>query len=62
MKKGEIYCPECARVIYIYDGKHKSEVNLLCKCGRTYRFDPCKDKIKLINKPERTTSSGARFW
>ena len=62
MKKYIVYCPDCARIVYNYDGKHSTQVNLRCECGRYYRFDPKHNQINRINKPETKTSSGARFW
>lgn len=62
MGKRQIYCPDCARVIYNFDGFHTSNVNLKCKCGQYFRFIANTNKIVRIDKPVRNTSSGARFW
>ena len=62
MRKKEIYCPECLRIIYLYDGKHESSVNLHCECGRFFKFEPKGCKLTEISKPSRNTSSGVRFW
>lgn len=61
MRKKEIFCPRCARVIYEYDGKHTSCVNLHCGCGRYFRFNPKREELTEVNKPVRNTSSGVRF-
>jgi hypothetical protein len=62
MKKEEIYCPFCARVVLYHDVHSTINMNYRCGCGRYFEYNPRKKQLKLINKPERLTSSGARFY
>lgn len=63
MAKRKIYCPECAGEIYNYDGFSTTEVMLKCKhCRKYLKFNPAWNTVKVIEKPEIKTSSGARFW
>ena len=62
MKRKIIYCPECAREIYRYDGKHETEITKRCLCGRYVKYCPATDRTVIINRPERQTASGVRFW
>ena len=59
--KNIIYCPECARQIYIWDGKSTMSIEVGCKCGKFLRFTPNKE-VKVIKRPERNSSSGVRFF
>lgn len=53
----------CAAEIYNYDGSHTMEITVRCPhCSRYIRFKPKGMITKVINKPETTSSSGARFW
>lgn len=62
MKKGTIYCPDCARVLYVIGNKQTMGVNVKCGCGRYYRINPLYMKATEIKKPERMTSSGDTFY
>lgn len=62
MSRIKVYCPDCARQVYDFDGIHTSSVNLKCKCGLYLRYIAKENRIIKINKPVRNTSSGARFW
>ena len=61
-KLKEIYCPECARVIYRYDGKHTLDIIKKCECGAYVKYDPQRNVATRISKPVRQSSSGTRFW
>lgn len=62
MRRENIYCPECARLIYKYDGKSTMDIDLRCECGRYYNFNPQRHEVIQIKRPERTTASGVRFY
>ena len=62
-EKKKIFCPRCHRAVAIYDGKQT--INLIAKCKKckklvVYHVDTEKTEIKEI--PQRTTSSGMRFY
>ena len=58
----QIYCPECYRAFYEYDGRHESEIVKRCKCGQYVKYVPRTDRTVIVKKPIRETASGARFW
>ena len=58
-----IYCPKCGRKVATWDGR--STINVLAKCKKckklvVYNIENEETKIKEI--PQRTTSSGMRFY
>ena len=62
-EKKKIFCPRCHRAVAIYDGKQT--INPISKCKKcnkivVYHIDTEKTEIKEI--PQRTTSSGMRFY
>lgn len=62
MRKQIIYCPKCARHLYTYNGKTTMDVDVRCECGRYYNYDPQRNMLKQIARPERTSAAGARFY
>lgn len=62
MKARLIKCPKCARDIGVYDGRTTMIRTYRCECGRYFRYDPRVNSLEQTEKPERTTSSGVRFY
>ncbi len=58
-----IYCPTCGRCVTSWDGKSVANPIGKCKkCNKIVIFDVKKQEIKTNKVPERTTSSGMRFY
>lgn len=58
-----IYCPKCGRKVATWDGRSTINISVKCKkCKKliVYNVENEKSKIKAI--PQRTTSSGMRFY
>jgi uncharacterized Fe-S cluster protein YjdI len=56
-------CTNCGETIFVYDGRQTIPVIRRCpNCNRFMRFYPETCHVEEINKIERTTSSGARFY
>lgn len=58
-----IYCPRCGRKVATYDGR--SKINPTAKCGKCKKlvvYNIEKDKAVLKEVPNRTQSSGMRFY
>lgn len=62
-KSKTIYCPECGRKIFVYDGRGTMSLSRKCeKCNKIVNYDPETDLVKTARVPIRQTSSGKRFW
>lgn len=58
-----IYCPECCRKVFQYDGKSKINPQGKCrKCNRLIVYDIATDTVSVKKIPERTQGSGMRFY
>lgn len=62
-EKKKIFCPSCHRAVAIYDGKQT--INPIAKCKKckklvVYEIDSEETIIKDL--PERSQSSGMRFY
>ena len=58
-----IYCPKCNRKVTKWDGK--SSINPVAKCQKCNKlvvYDIKTEEVKRKIVPERTTSSGMRFY
>ena len=58
-----IYCPKCGRKVATWDGR--STINILVKCKKCNKlivYDVENEKVKIKEIPQRTTSSGMRFY
>jgi endogenous inhibitor of DNA gyrase (YacG/DUF329 family) len=54
-----IYCPQCGRKVFAYDGKSTMIIGVNCKkCRKRVVYNPISDETKLCKIPERNTSSG----
>lgn len=62
MKKIEIECPMCGRVVLNYDGHGTMELNVACRCGQHFKFKPEIMRLIKVDRPERKTASGTRFY
>lgn len=63
MANENIYCPKCGRKVLTYDGKSKITKDVVCKkCNKLAVFNPENRTVVLQELPNRTTSSGARFY
>lgn len=57
-----IYCPDCARELYYVGERQTMHITKRCECGRFYDIDPQLMSAKRVKRPERTSSSGDRFY
>ena len=58
-----IYCPQCKRKVATWDGKSFTTINVNCRnCAKRIFYYPSEDKTEIKNIPQRTTSSGLRFY
>ena len=58
-----IYCPKCGRKVATWDGR--STINILVKCKKCNKlvvYDVESEEVKIKAIPQRTTSSGMRFY
>ena len=58
-----IYCPKCGRKVATWDGW--STINILVKCKKCNKlvvYDVESKEVKIKAIPQRTTSSGMRFY
>lgn len=63
MRRKKIYCPECFELLFEYDGKSEIENTRKCSnCKGYFVYKPKKDKVIKLDKPERCTASGTRFY
>ena len=64
-KDKSIMCPKCGNFLTKVDKKDTRKYEISCKkCRRLIKFVPCSDEESLEIKkiPERTQSSGMRFY
>ena len=58
-----IYCPRCNRRVAQWDGRSSINVIAKCqKCNKLVVYDIKTEEVKRKIVPERTTSSGMRFY
>ena len=58
-----IYCPKCGRKVATLDGR--STINVVAKCNKCKKlvvYNVKNEKVEIKNIPQRTTSSGMRFY
>ena len=57
-----IYCPQCGRKLFEYNGKVKIPIDTGCKkCKKRIIYFPETDEIKITKIPQGS-SSGTRVW
>ena len=58
-----IYCPECGRKVATWDGRSTNNISVKCKkCNKLVVYDVESEEVKIKAIPQRTTSSGMRFY
>ena len=58
-----IYCPKCGRKVATWDGRSKNNISVKCKkCNKLVVYDVESEEVKIKAIPQRTTSSGMRFY
>ena len=58
-----IYCPKCGRKVATWDGRSTINILIKCKkCNKLVVYDVENEKVKIKEIPQRTTSSGMRFY
>ena len=58
-----IYCPKCDRKVATWDGRSKNNISVKCnKCNKLVVYDVESEEVKIKAIPQRTTSSGMRFY
>ena len=58
-----IYCPKCGRKVATWDGRSTINIVIKCKkCNKLVVYDVENEKVKIKEIPQRTTSSGMRFY
>lgn len=58
-----IYCPECGRKVATWDGCSANNISVKCKkCNKLVVYDVENEKAEIKKIPQRTTSSGMRFY
>ena len=58
-----IYCPKCGRKVAIWDGRSTNNISVKCKkCNKLVVYDVENEKAEVKEIPQRTTSSGMRFY
>ena len=58
-----IYCPKCGRKVATWDGCSTNNISVKCKkCNKLVVYDVENEKVKIKEIPQRTTSSGMRFY
>lgn len=63
MNRKDIMCRRCGIRVMSYDGKSKTPIITKCTgCGRYLRFNPLSQVTIFVEKPERQSSSGMRFY
>ena len=62
LRRNIIYCPNCARELYEPGTKQTMKVTIRCGCGFFYEIDPVRKQAIRVDRPERRTSSGDRFY
>lgn len=63
MSKKTILCPKCHRKVGYADTQTTMTLEYVCHhCSKAVRYIGETAEVKIAEKPERTTSSGARFY
>ena len=58
-----IYCHKCGRKVATWDGRSTINISVKCKkCNKLVVYDIENEKVKIKEIPQRTTSSGMRFY
>ena len=58
-----IYCPKCGRKVATWDRRSTINISVKCKnCNKLVVYDIENEKVKIKEIPQRTTSSGMRFY
>ena len=58
-----IYCPKCGRKVATWDGRSTINISVRCKkCDKLVVCDVESGNTKIKEIPQRTTSSGMRFY
>ena len=58
-----IYCPKCGRKVATWDGRSKNNISVKCnKCKKLVVYDVENENVEIKEIPQRTTSSGMRFY
>lgn len=58
-----IYCPKCRRKVATWDGRSTINISVKCKkCNKLIVYDIENEKTIIKEIPQRTTSSGMRFY
>ena len=58
-----IYCPKCGRKVATLDGRSTINISVRCKkCDKLVVYDVEIEEVKIKAIPQRTTSSGMRFY
>ena len=58
-----IYCPICGRKVAAWDGRSTNNISVKCKkCNKLVVYDVENEKAEAKEIPQRTTSSGMRFY
>lgn len=58
-----IYCPKCGRKVATWDGRSTNNISVKCKkCNKLVVYNVENEKVEIKEIPQRTTSSGMRFY
>ena len=58
-----IYCPKCGRKVATWDGRSTIDISARCKkCDKLVVYDVESGNAKIKAIPQRSTSSGMRFY
>ena len=58
-----IYCPKCGRRVATWDGRSTINISVKCKkCNKLIVYYIEKQETEIKEIPQRTTSSGMRFY
>ena len=58
-----IYCPRCGRKVTTLNGRSANNISVKCKkCNKLVVYDVKNEKSEIKEIPQRTTSSGMRFY
>lgn len=59
----KIYCPRCRHKVGQWDGKSQTPYEKMCKwCRKLIVFHPATGETEWYPVPERSCSSGERYW
>ena len=58
-----IYCPKCGRKVATWDGYSTNYISVTCKkCNKLVVYIVENEKAEIKEIPQRSTSSGMRFY